>query len=46
MEWAKQDVVKELINIDSIAKPTIHEFMFNSVTQDQPRYYVDMLQFL
>ncbi len=40
MEWAKQDVAKELININSIAKPTI------SVTQDQPRYYVDMLQFL
>ncbi len=25
MEWAKQNVVKKLINIASTAKPTIHE---------------------
>jgi hypothetical protein len=27
MEWAKQMAAEELINIVSIAKPTIHEFM-------------------
>jgi hypothetical protein len=43
MEWVEQNVVEELIHIASITKPTTHEFMFNSVAQDQPRYYVDML---
>jgi hypothetical protein len=34
MEWAKQNVIEELINITSIAKPTTHESMPNSVVQD------------
>jgi hypothetical protein len=43
MEWVEHNVVDELVNIASIIKPTIHESMPNSVVQDQPRYYVDML---
>ncbi len=35
MEWAKQNVVEELINITSIAKPITHEFMPNSVARNQ-----------
>ncbi len=43
MEWGEQNVVAKLINIISIAKPTTHESMPNSVVQGQLRYYVDML---
>jgi hypothetical protein len=42
MEWVEQNVVEELINITSIAKPIIHESMTHNVVQDQPRYYVNM----
>ncbi len=42
MEWAKQNVTKELINITSTTKPTTHESMPNTVVQNQPKYYVDM----
>ncbi len=42
MEWAKQNVTKELINITSTTKPTTRESMPNNVVQNQPRYYVDM----
>jgi hypothetical protein len=43
MEWVEHNVVEELINITSTMEPTTHESMPNSVAQDQPRYYVDML---
>jgi hypothetical protein len=33
MEWGEQNVVAKLINIISIAKPTTHESMPNSVVQ-------------
>jgi hypothetical protein len=38
MEWEEQNVVKS-----SIAKLITHESMPNSVAQNYPMYYVDML---
>jgi hypothetical protein len=42
MESVEHNVIEELVNITLTIEPTIHEFMPNSVAQDQCRYYVDM----
>jgi hypothetical protein len=41
MEWVEQMLQKILLTT-STTKPTTHKSMFNSVVQDQTKYYVDM----